>query len=162
MTPEQGRAPPRNAHGDLTSQAPHERLPELPVARMPPQLEKNHVVPTAWQDEALARRSGCSLPVQMGRLAGRQALHKRTAFHLGCKDFSGFEDFTTFLLSLCKGGRHSAISIPVSSRSQRCNPLQCSCLENPRDGGAWWATIYGVTQSWTRLKRLSSSSRRLS
>ena len=29
------------------------------------------------------------------------------------------------------------------------NPLQCSCLENPRDGGAWWATIYGVTQSWT-------------
>ena len=38
------------------------------------------------------------------------------------------------------------------------NPLQCSCLENPRDGGAWWAAIYGVTQSWTRLKRLSSSS----
>ena len=29
------------------------------------------------------------------------------------------------------------------------NPLQCSCLENPRDGGAWWAAIYGVTQSWT-------------
>ena len=37
------------------------------------------------------------------------------------------------------------------------NPLQCSCLENPRDGGAWWA-IYGVAQSRTRLKRLSSSS----
>ena len=32
------------------------------------------------------------------------------------------------------------------------NPLQCSCLENPRDGGAWWAAIYGVTQSWTQLK----------
>ena len=38
------------------------------------------------------------------------------------------------------------------------NPLQCSCLENPRDGGAWWAAVYGVTQSRTRLKRLSSSS----
>ena len=37
-------------------------------------------------------------------------------------------------------------------------PFQCSCLENPRDGGAWQATIYGVAQSRTRLKRLSSSS----
>ena len=37
-------------------------------------------------------------------------------------------------------------------------PLQCSCLENPRDGGAWWAAIYGVAESRTRLKRLSSSS----
>ena len=37
------------------------------------------------------------------------------------------------------------------------NPLQCSCLENPRDGGAWWAAVCGVSQSWTRLKRLSSS-----
>ena len=36
-------------------------------------------------------------------------------------------------------------------------PLQCSCLENPRDGGAWWAAVYGVSQSWTRLKRLSIS-----
>ena len=38
------------------------------------------------------------------------------------------------------------------------NPLQCSCLENPRDGGAWWAVIYGVAQSRTQLKRLSSRS----
>ena len=38
------------------------------------------------------------------------------------------------------------------------NPLQCSCLENPRNGGAWWAAVYGVTQSWKRLKRLSRSS----
>ena len=41
------------------------------------------------------------------------------------------------------------------------NPLQCSCLENPRDGGAWWAAVYGVAQSRTRLKRLSSSSSKL-
>ena len=38
------------------------------------------------------------------------------------------------------------------------NPLQCSCLENPRDGGAWWAAVYRVAQSRTQLKRLSSSS----
>ena len=38
------------------------------------------------------------------------------------------------------------------------NPLQCSCLENPKDGGACWVAIYGVTQSQTRLKWLSSSS----
>ena len=38
------------------------------------------------------------------------------------------------------------------------NSLQYSCLENPRDGGAWWAAVYGVSQSRTRLKRLSSSS----
>ena len=38
------------------------------------------------------------------------------------------------------------------------NPLQCSCLENPRDGGAWWAAVYGVAQSRTRLKRLSNNS----
>ena len=37
------------------------------------------------------------------------------------------------------------------------NPLQCSCLENPKDGGAWWAAVYGVAQSRTRLKWLSSS-----
>ena len=38
------------------------------------------------------------------------------------------------------------------------NPLECSCLENPRDGGAWQAAVYGVAQSRTRLKQLSSSS----
>ena len=42
------------------------------------------------------------------------------------------------------------------------NPLQCSCLENPRVGGAWWAAVYGVLRSWTRLKRLSSSSSSMS
>ena len=45
-------------------------------------------------------------------------------------------------------------SIPGSGRSTRegnGNPLQCSCLENPMDRGAWWATIHGVTKSWTQL-----------
>ena len=53
----------------------------------------------------------------------------------------------------------------VTSLSLSCigegnsNPLQCSCLDNPRDGGAWWAAVSGVTQSWTWLKWLSSSSK---
>ena len=49
----------------------------------------------------------------------------------------------------------------LGCREGNGNPLQCSCLENPRDGGAWWAAIYGVTQTWTQLKRLSSSSSRM-
>jgi len=45
-------------------------------------------------------------------------------------------------------------SIPGSGRSPgegNGNPLQYSCLENPMDGGAWWATVHGVAKSWTRL-----------
>ena len=59
-----------------------------------------------------------------------------------------------------KGDVRDAGSIPGLGRSGggHGNPLQYSRLENPRDGGAWWAAIYGVTQSWTQLDRLSSSS----
>ena len=49
-------------------------------------------------------------------------------------------------------------SIPGSGRSPgegNGNPLQYSCLENPMDGGAWWATVHGVTKSWTRLSDLT-------
>ena len=52
-------------------------------------------------------------------------------------------------------------SIPGLGRSpgeENGNPLQYSCLENPRDRGVWWAAIYGLAQSWTQLKWLSSSS----
>ena len=45
-------------------------------------------------------------------------------------------------------------SIPGSGRSpggEHGNPFQCSCLENPMDGGAWWATVHGVAKSWTLL-----------
>ena len=64
-------------------------------------------------------------------------------------------------------GHSSAPASPVSMHfyfSLKCtgegngNPLHCFCLENPRDKGAWWAAVYGVAQSRTRLKRLSSSS----
>ena len=47
---------------------------------------------------------------------------------------------------------------PSCSGEGNGNPLQCSCLENPRDGRAWWAAVYGVAQSWTWLKWPSSSS----
>ena len=68
---------------------------------------------------------------------------------LGCSPWGRKESDTTerlhFHFSLsCIGEGHG-------------NPLQCSCLENPRDGGAWWAAISGVTQSWTWLKQLGSS-----
>ena len=52
---------------------------------------------------------------------------------------------------------HFHFSLPCIGEGNG-NPLQCSCLENPRDGGAWWAAVYGVAQNQTQLKRLSSSS----
>ena len=58
--------------------------------------------------------------------------------------------FPEALLKIAKGRRDLG--------ERNGNPLQCSCLENPRDGGAWWAAVYGVAQSQTRLKRLLSSS----
>ena len=56
-------------------------------------------------------------------------------------------------------GRETSLWFSLSHNGEsNGNPLQCSCLENPRDGRAWWAAIYGVAQSRTRLKRLSNSS----
>ena len=60
-------------------------------------------------------------------------------------------------MGLLRVGHDGATSLSISlscTGEGNGNPLQCSCLENPRDGGA----VYGVAQSWTRLKRLSSSS----
>ena len=62
-------------------------------------------------------------------------------------------------MGLLRVGHNWATSLSLSCIGEgNGNPLQCSCLENPRHGGAWWAAVYGVAQSWTRLKRLSSSS----
>ena len=55
-------------------------------------------------------------------------------------------------------GHDSATSLSCIGEGNG-NPLQYSCLENPRDGRAWWAAVYRVAQSRTRLKRLSSSSK---
>ena len=59
------------------------------------------------------------------------------------------------------GDERDVGSIPESGRSPgggQGNPLQYSCLENPMNRGAWWATVHGVTQSRTQLKRLSTRS----
>ena len=56
------------------------------------------------------------------------------------------------------GGGHDWVTSLSHIGEGNGNTLQCSCLENPRDGGAWWAAIYGVAQSRTWLKRLSNSS----
>ena len=69
---------------------------------------------------------------------------------VGCSPWGRLESDTTEQLDF-----HSSLSCIGEANG---NPLQCSCLENPRDGGAWWATVDGVAQSRTRLKRLSSSS----
>ena len=63
------------------------------------------------------------------------------AFHGVSKSQTGLSDFTLTFHLLGEGN---------------ANPLQCSCLENPRDGGAWWASVYGVAQSWTRLSNFTS------
>ena len=74
----------------------------------------------------------------------------------GCRSLVGYSPW----------GRHESVATErlhfhfslSRSGEGNGNPLQCSCLENPRDGRAWWAAVYGVAQSRTRLKRLSSSS----
>ena len=53
--------------------------------------------------------------------------------------------------------QNTNVSRPQAAVKKNRLLLQCSCLENPRDGGAWWAAIYGVAQSRAQLKRLSSS-----
>ena len=72
---------------------------------------------------------------------------------MGCSPWGCWESDTTERLPF-----HFSLSCIGEGNG---NPLRCSCLENPRDEGAWWAAVYGVAQSRTRLKRLSSSSSRV-
>ena len=132
---------------------------KIPLAESPENSWKNiwkntrrqrHPTPVLLPGNSHGRRSlvGCSpwghdevlLP---GNSHGRRSL-------VGCSPWGHDESDRTeqlpFHFSLsCIGGGNG-------------NPLQCSCLENPRDGGAWWAAICGAAQNRTRLKRLSSSS----
>ena len=78
-----------------------------------------------------------------GKSRGRRSL-------VGCSPWGRWESDATERLHF-----HFSLSCIGEGNG---NPLQCSCLENPRDGGAWWAAVYGIAQSRTRLKRLSSSS----
>ena len=74
--------------------------------------------------------------------------HRRRSL-VGCSPWGHDESDTTKWLHF-----HFSLSCIGEGNG---NPLHRSCLENPRDGGAWWAAVYGVAQSRTRLKRLSSS-----
>ena len=90
------------------------------------------------------RRQWQPTPVLLpGKSHGQRSL-------VGCSPWGHWESDTTEWLHF-----HFSLSCIGEGNG---NPLQCSCLENPRDGGAWWAVVYGVAQSQTRLKRLSSSS----
>ena len=92
----------------------------------------------------LQRRQWQPTPVLLpGKSRGWRSL-------VGCSPWGRKESGTTERLHF-----HSSLSCIGEGNG---NPLQCSCLENPRGGGAWWAAVYGVAQSWTRLKQLSSSS----
>ena len=94
--------------------------------------------------DSYRRRQWHPTPVLLpGRSHGRRSL-------VGCSPWGRWELDTTERLHF-----HFSLSCIGEGNG---NPLWCSCLENPRDGGAWWAAVYGVAQSWTWLKRLSSSS----
>ena len=80
-----------------------------------------------------------------GKSHGRRSL-------VGCSPWGREESDTTERLHF-----HFSLSC-IEGNGKNGNPLQCSCLENPRDAGAWWAAVYGVTQSQTQLKQLSSRS----
>ena len=92
----------------------------------------------------MQRRRWHPTPVLLpGKSHGRRSL-------MGCSPLGREESDMT-------GQLHFHFSLSYTGEGNG-NLLQCSCLENPRDGGVWWAAVYGVAQSWTRLKQLSSSS----
>ena len=115
---------------------------------------------SAWQCRRLKRRR---LDPWVGKIPSRREWQPTPVFlpgisHgrrslVGCSPLGREESDTTERLHF-----HFSLSCIGEGNG---NPLQCSCLENPRDGGAWWATVYGVAQSRTRLKRLSSSKKHL-
>ena len=102
-------------------------------------------LPVLYHTRFLSRRRRWHpTPVLMhGKSHGQRSL-------VGCSPWRRKELDTTEQLHF-----HSSLSCIGEGNG---NPLQCSCLENPRDGGASWVAIYGVAQSWTQLKQLSSSS----
>ena len=94
----------------------------------------------------IRRRQWHPTPILLpGKSHGRRGL-------VGCSSWGRYESDTTDRL-------HFHFSLPCIGEGDG-NPLQCSCLENPRDEGAWWASVYGVAQSRTRLKQLSSKYRK--
>ena len=102
-----------------------------------------HFLPSGWCHCTLEKAMAPHFRTLAWKIHGRRSL-------VGCGPWGHYKLGTTEWLHF-----HFSLSL---IGEQNGNPLQCSCLENPRDGGAWWASVYGVAQSRTRLKRLSSSS----
>ena len=101
-----------------------------------------HIVVCYCLVTKLWRRQWHPTPVLLpGKSHGRRSLVGCSPW--GCKESDTTEQLHFHFSLSCTGEGHG-------------NPLQCSCLENPRDRGAWWAAVYGVTQGRTRLKRLRS------
>ena len=102
------------------------------------------IVELSWYVWHIRKRQWHPTPILLpGKSHGWRSL-------VGCSPWGHTESDTTEWL-------HFPFSLSCIGEGNG-NPLQCSCLENPRDGGAWWAAVYGVTQSQTLLKQLSSSS----
>ena len=102
----------------------------------------NLIVILYWSRVDFPRRQWHPTPVLLpGKSHGRRSL-------VGCSPWGREDSDTTELLHF-----HFSLSCIGEGNG---NPLRCSCLENPRVGGAWWAAVYGVAQSRTQLKRLSS------
>ena len=100
-------------------------------------------------DKWLTKRAGTTFWIELVLLPGGS--HGQRSL-VGCSPWDCWESGKTDRLPF-----HFSLSCVGEGNG---NPLQYSCLENPRDGGAWWAAVYGVAQSRTRLKRISSSSSR--
>ena len=91
-----------------------------------------------WLSHLSRRRQWQPTPLLLpGKSHGQRSLE-------GCSPWGCEESDTTERLHF-----HFSLSCTGEGKG---NPLQCSCLENSSNGGAWWAAVYGVTQSWTRLK----------
>ena len=121
-------------------------LPLYPLGDLPdPGIKPLCLALQHWQANSLPLGEGNGTPLQYspGKSHGWRSL-------VGCSPWGREESDMTERLHF-----HCSLSCIGEGNG---NPLQCSCLENPRDGGAWWAAVYGAAQSWTRLKRLSSSS----
>ena len=97
-----------------------------------------------WQGQTLEKAMAPTPALLPGKSHGRRSLVGCSPW--GCEELDMTERLLNFDFSLSCIGEGNG------------NPLQYSCLENPRDGGAQRAAIYGVAESWTRLKRLGSSS----